>query len=93
MTNPELGAVAVSRAGHDKGIAFVILGKVEEEYVLLCDGRTRKLASPKKKKLRHVHIESVKAEEIAQKLISGQPLTDADMRKALTRLGYNLDRQ
>ena len=91
MTEPEVGVVAVSRAGHDKGHAFVILGREGDEYVLLADGRNRKAGKPKKKKLRHVHIEPAVAESVRETLLSGRTPTDAQLRTALTILGYRAD--
>ena len=40
-----------SDAGRDKGKLFVVLA-VEGEYLLLADGKSRKLESPKRKKRR-----------------------------------------
>ena len=42
-----------SNAGRDKGKLFVVLA-VEGEYLLLADGKSRKVESPKRKKRRHV---------------------------------------
>ena len=91
MTEPETGVVAVSRAGHDKGRAFVIIGREGTEYVLLADGRNRKGSKPKRKKLRHVRIEPAVAESVRDTLQSGGIPTDAELRKALTTLGYQAD--
>ena len=82
---PELGVLAVSRAGHDRGRLYVIVGRSESEYVLLADGKTRKLDHPKKKKLRHVSLLSERNMGIAEAIAEGKPLTDADLRKALKR--------
>ena len=87
MTEPEVGVVAVSRAGHDKGRAFLIVGRADEAHVLLSDGNTRTLAHPKKKKLRHVHIEPQRAEALAGAITRGAA-TDADVRGALEAAGY-----
>jgi 5'-3' exonuclease len=58
--------------------------------VLLCDGETRKLARPKKKKLSHLHIEPQKADEIAKKFAESKEILDADLRNALKLFGYNI---
>ena len=86
MTEPELGVVAISRAGHDKGKAFLIVGRADTEHVFLADGACRTLAHPKKKKLRHLHIEPKRDLQIAQRLAKGEKLLDADVRKALIGL-------
>ncbi|MEA4869658.1 hypothetical protein SDC9_149165 [bioreactor metagenome] len=91
MNDPVIGAVCVSRAGHDKGRAFLIIGVYDDRHVLLSDGETRKLPKPKKKKLSHLHIEPYFAKEIAKRLDSGEKILDADVRKALQLFGYNIN--
>ena len=90
MNEPAIGAICVSRAGRDKGRAFVIVGISDEQHVLLCDGETRKLSRPKKKKLMHLKIEPRRADEIGKRVTEEKPLLDADVRKALNALGYNV---
>jgi large subunit ribosomal protein L14e len=92
MNVPVIGAVCVSRAGHDKGRAFLIVGVYDENHVLLSDGETRKIAKPKKKKLMHVYIEAQNADKIAESIAEGKEILDADVRKALQLYGYNIDR-
>jgi len=90
MNDPAIGAVCTSRAGRDKGRAFLIVGVLDESHVLISDGETRKLARPKKKKLMHLHIEPQRAGEIAKRLAEGKEILDADVRKALQLFGYNI---
>ena len=49
MEKYEVGMLARSKAGHDKGHVYVI-HQVDETYVYLIDGSGRKLENPKKKK-------------------------------------------
>ena len=49
----EPGRVVLSRQGRDEGRYCVILEVVDEQFVMMADGLTRKLAHPKKKKLKH----------------------------------------
>ena len=51
----EIGMLAKSKAGHDKGQLYVIYD-VDETYVYLVDGKIRTIDKPKKKKRRHVQI-------------------------------------
>ena len=51
----EIGMLAKSKAGHDKGHIYVIY-KIEEAYVYLIDGHIRTMDNPKKKKKKHVQI-------------------------------------
>lgn len=89
MNEPVIGRVCTSRAGHDKGRAFLIVGVCDDNHVLLSDGETRKLSRPKKKKLTHLHIEPLKSDEIAKKIAECKEILDADVRKALQLFGYN----
>ena len=89
MNEPVIGRVCISRAGHDKSRAFLIVGVFDDNHVLLCDGETRKLSRPKKKKLAHLHVEPVKSDEIAKKFAECKEILDADVRNALKLFGYN----
>lgn len=51
----EIGMLARSKAGHDKGHVYVIYG-MDDAYVYLTDGRIRTIEKPKKKKRKHVQI-------------------------------------
>ncbi|GFR35247.1 KOW domain-containing RNA-binding protein [Thermobrachium celere] len=50
MDNVALGQIVHSRAGRDKGRYFIVVGLIDENYVLIADGDLRKIESPKKKK-------------------------------------------
>ncbi len=89
MNAPELGAIATSRAGHDKAQTFVIVGRDGDEYALLCDGASRPVEKPKRKKLKHLRVEPHVAEEIREHLLAGETLQNAQVRKALIALGYH----
>ena len=55
MDRFEVGMLARSKAGHDKGHVYIIM-KEEDAYVYLVDGSIRTLDKPKKKKKKHVQI-------------------------------------
>ena len=59
MEKYEVGMLARSKAGHDKGHVYVI-HQVDETYVYLIDGSGRKLENPKKRK-RNMHSSYVKS--------------------------------
>lgn len=50
-----IGNFATSKAGHDKGTCYVIVGE-EGDFVYLSDGRLKKLASPKRKRKKHIQV-------------------------------------
>jgi ribosomal protein L14E/L6E/L27E len=86
MNAPELGMLVTARAGRDRGRQFLIVGRFDEAHVLIADGDSRKAARPKKKKLMHLRIEPVCAADIREKLVAGQDVQDAAIRKAIAAL-------
>jgi len=82
--NPyEAGRVVVSTQGHDRGRRFLIVGLVDEQFVLIADGDTRKLDHPKKKKLKHLRTEPHIATDVLTAIESRAQTADSAIRKAL----------
>lgn len=48
------GRVVCSTQGRDKGRAFVVMQVLDEQFVMMADGLTRKLDHSKKKKIKHL---------------------------------------
>ena len=80
----ELGRVVLSKQGHDKGRAFVVVGLVDDRYVLIADGDTRKLSKPKKKQAKHLVAKPHVAAELPDRIREQAQTADSDIRKALT---------
>lgn len=77
-----------SDAGRDKGKLFVVLA-VEGEYLLLADGKSRKVESPKRKKRRHVLFVAADENRLSDKIKSGEKITNSELRKTLA--GYRTE--
>ena len=76
--NLSIGQVVVSTAGHDKGDLLVIAG-FDEKRVLLCDGKSRKLESPKSKNPDHIRP--------TETVLDGDSMaTNRKIRKMLNKL-------
>ena len=86
----EIGRVVQSRQGRDAGRCFIILQVIDAEHVLMADGLTRKLAHPKKKKVKHLHPKPIVVDVTAEHQPSGH-LLDSDLRKALADHGLAID--
>lgn len=50
------GCIVKSLKGHDTGRIYVVLSEINESFVLLADGRYRKLENPKQKRLKHLEL-------------------------------------
>lgn len=81
-----LGKLVYSRQGRDMGKPFLVVGQVNERYVLVADGDLRHIDNPKLKNLRHLRISSVKSEELMQALARGEPLENHRLRKLVREL-------
>lgn len=80
-----VGEIAVSLAGHDAGCLFAIIAGAENGDVLIADGKNRTLASPKRKKMRHLSVLTKLDEEKTEALRHGTAL-DSHVRKWLAAL-------
>lgn len=82
------GWIVQATAGRDKEGLFCVAGVDQERNVLLlADGKRRKVAAPKRKKLGHVrpltdHLHQFDHPAI-QKLKQGEPVSDRELRRAL----------
>ena len=65
------GLIVKSLKGHDQGRSYVILSVVSADFVLLVDGKYRKLENPKLKRVKHVEVigEAVLPEKLTDKAI------------------------
>lgn len=86
----EIGRAVLSRQGRDAGRCFVVLQVLDEQFVLMADGLTRKLDHPKKKKIMHLHPKPVRMDGLAERLDAHQVL-DSDLRKFLRENGLEID--
>ena len=71
-----------SDAGRDKGKLFAVLA-VEGEYLLLADGKSRKVESPKRKKRRHVLFVASDESRLSEKIKSEEKITNSELRRTL----------
>ncbi len=78
----KVGQIVYSKDGHDKGEAMMVLS-VEDRYLYLANGKTRKLGKPKRKKIIHVQPTHYVDANMAEKLTQNDFILDADIRKAL----------
>ena len=69
-----IGRIVRSCAGGDNG-KFLVVIKTDEGFVYVADGKERKLASPKKKSLKHVKPTNT--------VIDTESLTDKKLRSVI----------
>ena len=85
----EPGRVVLSTQGRDAGRFFVVIERLDDQFVLTADGLTHKLAHPKKKRIKHLrpkpHLVDLTPRPETHRLM------DSDLRKALQELGLGID--
>ena len=78
-----IGRFAVSKAGHDAETVYLIVGQAEE-FLLLCDGKYKILAKPKKKSRKHVNVmNAVAAEPLLSKLLNNEKIFNHEIKYAI----------
>lgn len=71
-----------SDAGRDRGKLFVVL-ETQGEYLLLADGKSRKVESPKRKKRKHVLFVAADDTRLSDKIKGEEKITNSELRRTL----------
>ena len=71
-----------SRKGHDSGRLFCVMD-AEEGWVLLADGKERRVERPKRKNAKHVRSAGTFAHPTIEKVKTGQPVGNRELRELL----------
>ena len=74
--------IVKSTAGRDEGDLFFVLD-TQEEFLLLADGKQRRLENPKRKRRKHVALVGESHSLVAEKIRSSEKITNSELRKAL----------
>ena len=80
----ELGSIVISKAGRDRGRAFVVVGEVDDDFVMVANGDLRKMDRQKKKRRKHLKPTGRVVEAVAERLAAGQPIEDHELRDWLS---------
>ena len=74
--------IVKSIAGRDKGKFFFVLD-TEGEFLVLADGKTRKLENPKRKKRKHTVFVTSSEGRVAERIRSEEKVTNSELRRTL----------
>ena len=83
VKTPAIGGICQSTQGRDKGKYYLIKAIYTDGTVGVVDGNFKKLVSPKRKNLKHLHLLPEKAEARATKLEEGRQVFDTEVYSAL----------
>ena len=76
--------IVKSTAGNDKGSVLMVLD-IQGEFLVLADGKKRRIEKPKRKKRKHTEFISVVNSPIKQKLLQGEEVLNSEIRKTLSQ--------
>ena len=82
----DIANLVQATAGREQGKYFFVL-ETDGEYLLLADGKSRRLEKPKRKKRRHVQAAFQTESRIAEKIRNGEKVLNSELRKELASLG------
>ncbi|GIP55778.1 KOW domain-containing RNA-binding protein [Paenibacillus vini] len=80
---PQVGQIVKTLRGRDAGTVYVIIGIVDERFVLIADGDKRKFDQPKRKNLQHLELQSMISSEVVHSLQESGRVTNGKLRYAV----------
>ena len=83
------GRVVLSTQGRDEGRYFIVLEVIDEHFVLMADGLTRKIDHPKKKKVKHLRPKPIVV-NVDGSTLPNKHLQDSDLRRYLRENGLEI---
>ena len=85
--------IVKSTAGRDAGKCFFVL-ETQGDFLLLADGKTRRVENPKRKRKKHVTLVGESHSLVAEKIRSSEKITNSELRKAIAAIsGGNQDQE
>ncbi len=82
----------VSLAGRDKGQLFFVVD-TDGDFVLIADGKGRKLETPKRKKRKHIQKVLQADTRVAEKIRNGDKVLNSELRRELAVFSQKFNSQ
>lgn len=82
----EIGSIVKSIAGRDKNMLYVVIN-VENSYVMVANGKTRKINLQKRKNIKHIYPIVFKTQ--LKSMILDKSVADLDIIKIIKNLKNN----
>jgi len=89
---PRVGQLVCSHKGRDKGNYYLITEIVDEKYVQVANGSTRKINQPKKKNIKHLKFFPHVDNDLGSRLSSGNTSNEKLVR-SINRLLQEVERE
>jgi large subunit ribosomal protein L14e len=81
----QIGQIVLITHGREAGQYAVVVGIVDERFVLLADGSKRKFDFPKKKNVQHIKLLDIISPEVKNSILETGRVTNGKLRYALMK--------
>ena len=79
------GDIVLALRGRDSERMFVVVGLIDDDYVFIADGKSRKADLPKKKKIKHISLEKKAGAGFIESLnLKNGKFTNSVLRKIIS---------
>ena len=86
-----IGDIVLALAGRDSDRLFVVVGALDETYVLIANGKSRKADSPKRKKIKHIKLIRESGEDFIGSLnLKNGKFTNSVLRKVISEYSESI---
>lgn len=86
--NLVIGQVVSSKAGRDAGNKYIVIGIIDNNYVLVADGFAKKVLQPKKKNIKHLVIHRQVFADLSEAVENRQRITNQQIRDKIASLTF-----
>lgn len=81
----EVGRVVISKCGRDEGRYFLVTKVLDDDFVLIADGRTHTAQKQKKKRKKHLKATETIVERVRERLLAGEMPEDHEIAACLSK--------
>lgn len=81
----EIGRVVFSKCGRDEGRRFLVTSVIDEDFVLIADGRTHTAQKQKKKRKKHLKATETIIDRMREKLVLGETPDNSEIAACLSK--------
>ena len=79
----KVGDIVLATAGRDEKRYFVVISVIDDLYVHIADGKSRRVDNPKKKKVKHIKLIRKSDGEFAESILRNGKHNNSALRKAI----------
>lgn len=87
--NDLIGRLVFSKAGRDKDNPYLVVNVIDENYVYLANGNTKKIEMPKKKKVKHLNFTEIVDDRLKNSILNNEDNLDLKIKNFIKLEGID----